>query len=305
VEFGVALPNMQFGAPPTADHILRVAQAAEASGYTSVWASDHILIPSGFPRYGILYEALTTIAWLAAKTSRIRVGTSILVLPMRNAILAAKQAATLDDLSGGRVVLGVAAGWNEGEFRNLSADFEHRGRVLDESIAVMRNLFTADRPSFSGRTYTYEDALFFPKPAQPGGPPIWVGGNSEAALRRAATLGDGWHGDDVPPADFATSVATLRRLSSASGRTVVPTVRHTVDLFAAAGTPQAAHRPAGYYKGDEAEVGMKGSYAGMIEHVRQYRELGATDFICQFEHNSADQHVAFVETFAREVMAKI
>jgi probable F420-dependent oxidoreductase len=305
VQFGVALPNFQFGAPPTRQHLLAVARAAETEGYTSVFTSDHILVPAAFPRYGTIYESLTTLAWLAGQTHRIRLGTSILVLPMRNAILAAKQAATVDDLSGGRFILGVAAGWNEGEFRNVAADFAHRGRLLDESLQVVRNLWTAERPSFAGASYRYDDTLFSPKPAQPGGPPIWVGGNSEAAVRRAATYGDGWHGDEVMPDDFARTVETLRATSSQQGRRVTPSVRFTVDMLQATGAARTQERLAGHVMGDTAEIGMKGSFAGMVEFVRRYRDMGATDFVCQFEHNTEQQHVEFVRTFAREVIAKV
>jgi len=305
VQFGFALPNFQFGAPPTGDHLQRVARTAEDSGYTSVWTSDHILVPAAFPRYGTLYESLVTLAWIAAQTSTVRIGTSILVLPMRNAILAAKQLATLDDLSGGRVIAGVGVGWNEGEYLNVAADWKHRGRILDESIQVFRNLWTTERPSFAGDVYRYDDALFFPKPAQAGGPPIWVGGNSEAALRRAARLADGWHGDDVMPEDFARTVATMRRLASEHNRTVSASVRLTVDLYAATGTTRERGRLAGHLMGDAADLGMKGSFTGMVEFVRRYRDLGATDVVCQFEHDTVEQHLDFIRTFAREVIAKV
>lgn len=305
MQFGVALPNFPFGAPPTRDHLLAIARAADETGYTSVWTSDHILVGSAFPRYGVMYESLVTLTWLAAQTSTIRIGTSILVLPMRDAILAAKQIATLDDLTGGRVIVGVGVGWNKAEYASLRRDFSHRGKIMDESIAVLRNLWTADRPAFSGSVYSYEDTLFFPKPAQAGGPPIWVGGGSDAALRRAATLGDAWHADDVAPDDFGRMSRRVAQLAAEGKRTVTANIRATVDMFAATGVPRRQARAAGYYQGDDAEVGMRGRFPGMVEFVRKYRDLGATDFICQFEHDTAEQHVEFVRTFAREVVAKM
>ena len=298
MDFGLTLPNFHYGAPPTRDHILAVAQAAEASGFTSVWASDHILVGSGYPRYGTLYEALATLAWVAAKTTRIRVGTSILVLPMRHALLAAKQIATIDDLSGGRVVVGVGAGWIKGEFETVGADFSHRGRVLDESIRAMRTLWTADRPSFAGEYYRFDDTLFFPKPAQPGGPPVWIGGNSDAALRRTAELGDAWHADEVPPDEFQGRVASLNAQAAKAGRRVNATIRYTVDMNVAAG----GRAVSGAVSGDGPATDMKGSADAMRAYVARYRSLGATDFVCQFEHQTPEQHVDFIRAFGREII---
>lgn len=299
MNFGLTLPNFHYGAPPTRDHILAVACTAEESGFTSVWASDHILVGSAYPRYGTLYEALATLAWVAAKTHRIKVGTSILVLPMRHALLAAKQIATIDDLSEGRVVVGLGAGWNKGEFALVGANFPRRGRVLDESIRVMRTLWTSDRPSFAGEFYRFDDALFFPKPAQAGGPPIWIGGNSDAALRRTAELGDAWHADEVPPDEFVGRVASLNQHARAAGRQVAATIRYTVDMNVAMATP-AADGGAGHNAGAD----MKGSFDAMRAFVERYREIGATNFICQFEHETPEQHVDFIRAFSREIIAR-
>jgi probable F420-dependent oxidoreductase len=305
VRFGVTLPNFQYGAPATPEHLLQTAQAAEACGYTSAWTSDHILVGSAFPRYGTLYEALTTLAWIGAQTRTIRLGTSILVLPMRNAILAAKQAATVDKLTGGRFVLGVGLGWNEGEYANVGADWKRRARVMDESLQVLRNLWTEERPSFAGTVYKYADTLFDPKPAQEGGPPIWIGGGSEAAIQRAARFGDNWHADEVQPGPFAAAVETLHTAAASHGRTVTASIRFTVDPFFATGQKRRDAALAGYYMGDQNAVGMRGSLETMIALVRRYRDLGATDFICQFEHDTSDQHVEFIRWFAREVIARI
>lgn len=305
MQFGVALPNFAFGAPPTRQHLLAVARAAEESGYRSIWASDHILVGSDFPRYGALYEVMVTLSWLAAKTETIRVGTSVLVLPIRNAILAAKQAATLDDLCGGRFVLGVGVGWNQGEYGFLKAPWNERGRLTDESLAVIRALWSSERPTFSGQFYDFRDALFYPKPAQAGGPPIWVGGGSDRALRRAARWGDAWHGDEVMPEAFAAALTKLRGYAAEQGRTVAASIRFTVDAYRAAGEKQAAKGPAGADLGEWAEIGMRGSFSDMVDFARRYRDLGASDFICQFEHDSVERHLEFIRIFSREVMARV
>jgi probable F420-dependent oxidoreductase len=305
VHFGVTLPNFQYGAPATRDHLLAVAQKAEACGYTSAWTSDHILVGSAFARYGTLYEALTTLAWVGGQTDRIRLGTSILILPMRNAILAAKQAATIDDLTGGRFILGVGLGWNEQEYGNVGADWKHRAKLMDESLEVVRNLWTAERPTFTGDFYRYDDTLFAPKPAQKPAPPIWVGGGSDAAIHRAARFGDNWHGDEVMPDAFASALQKLQANLVRYGRSVAASVRFTVDLFPATGQTRKDAALAGYYMGDQSAVGTRGSFANMVAFVRRYRDMGATDFICQFEHDTVAQHLDFIGVFATEVIAHI
>ena len=306
MDFGVALPNFKYGANPSAEHILGVAQAAEQAGYTSIWTTDHILVGPEHPRYGNVYESLVTLTWVAAHTDRIRIGTSVLVLPMRNAVLAAKQLATLDALAPGRLIVAVAVGWNEEEYDFVGAPFHQRGRLLDESIGVLRNLWTEAQPRFQGEFYHYGEALFEPKPSQPGGPPIWIGGNSAAAVRRAGLLGDGWHGDEVMPDDFGRAVERMNRLAKGRGeKELAATVRFSVDLFEATGIARHGDGVEGHYMGGESEIGCRGSFAQIRAFLRRYRDLGATDFVCQFEHETAEQHVELVHAFGREIIATL
>src|SRR2546421_8787693 len=146
---GVNLPN--YGSLGNRDSVTAIAQAAEALGYASLWTSDHVLLPTSLPEpFGHLLESLTTLSYLAARTDRIRLGTGILVLPQRNPLLVAKQAATVNHLSGGRLTLGVAVGYIEEEYAYLGADFANRGRLADEYIAALRELFESDAPDFHG-----------------------------------------------------------------------------------------------------------------------------------------------------------
>jgi len=171
-----------------------IAQGAEELGFRSVWATDHLLVPTeNYRPYGRLLEALTLLSFLATKTKEVRLGTSVLIVPMRNPVEVAKQVATIDVLSGGRALLAVGAGWLEKEFRFLNANFAQRGAFLDESIRLVRALWSQERINFQGKFFNIADGVFEPKPVQGGGPPIWVGGNSRSAMRRAARLGDGWH----------------------------------------------------------------------------------------------------------------
>lgn len=310
LQFGVCLPTFPFGVTPSAERIAEIAHTAETLGYDSIWASDHVLPPADKPRYGLLYEALTTLSYLAGVTRRVRLGTSVLVLPQRNAILVAKQIATLDVLSSGRVILGVGAGWIEGEFAALGADFRRRGRHLDESIRVLRTLWREPQPRFAGEFYRFSDVLFDPRPLQPAGPPVWIGGYTDAALRRAAALGDAWHADDVSGEQLRTMVDRLRALADAVSRSVEVTLRRTVDLrpvVAAAGRLRGSATASGVRAG-RFPAGSAGALGGTVEEIAQAVDqvatLGVTHFICQFEHTTQEEHLASLQLFATEIMAR-
>jgi probable F420-dependent oxidoreductase len=310
MKFGLCLPNFPFGVKPSREAIVGIAQAAERLNYDSAWVSDHLLVPKDKPRYGHIYEVITTMAYLAGMTERIYLGTSVLVLPMRDAILAAKQIATLDDLSGGRVIIGVGVGWIEGEYNNLGADFHRRGKHLNEAMQVMKSLWQDDDPRFEGEFYNFKEVLFGPKPAQAGGPPIWVGGASEAAIRRIAFLGDGWNADDSPLDQLQTVTAQLRQMTAENGRSLEISLRRTVDLRAAAAEAGLLAAPttgggvdqAGRWPGGTAGA-LSGSLAEIKSFVNQVAEIGVSHFIFQFEHNTQEEHLAQIELFAKEGMA--
>ena len=310
MKFGVCLPNFPFGVKPSRDAISGIAQAAERLNYDSVWLSDHVLVPKDKPRYGHLYEVLTTMAYVAGMTQRIYLGTSVLVLPQRDAILAAKQIATLDDLSGGRVIIGVGVGWIEGEYNNLGADFHRRGRHLNEAMQVMKTLWQNDDPQYEGEFYNFKDVLFNPKPAQAGGPPLWVGGSSDAAIRRIATLGDGWHADDSPLDQLRAVTAQVQRLTAENGRSVEISLRRTVDLRPAAAEAGLLAQPttgggvdqAGRWPGGTAGA-LTGSLSEVKDFIKQTAEIGVSHFVFQFEHNTQEEHLAQIELFAKEGMA--
>jgi probable F420-dependent oxidoreductase len=201
VELQVVLPDESAAMGP--ERLVELAVAAEELGYGTAWLPDHLLPPGPFgSTYGGVYEPLVTIGYLAARTTRIRFGTSVLVLPMRSPYVVAKQAATLHRLSGERLVLGVGAGWEATEFAAVGASFEDRGRRTDESLAIVRSLFAGED----------RDGVFEPKPRAPL--PIMIGGTTTPALRRAARFGDEWQGLGLDAAGFAAAVARLRALSA-------------------------------------------------------------------------------------------
>jgi probable F420-dependent oxidoreductase len=292
MRFGVALPN--FGALGTRDVMVEVAREAEALGFDSVWTTDHVMVPVGFEEpYGQILESLMTLGYLACATQRVGLGTSILVLPQREPVLMAKQIATLDHLSGGRVILGVGAGWNEGEFGFLRADFASRGRRMDEIIRAMRALWTSPDPRFEGEFVSFSGALFSPSPVQPGGPPIWIGGTAQSALRRAAQLGDAWHASADSLEDFAAGMRRVHALSD--GRQVLGTLRMRTAI-----DRQLPVRHAG--DGHRLWT-LDGSVTEIVERLRAYEAAGLSYLVAHFgDENDRASCLEDMRRFARDVL---
>jgi probable F420-dependent oxidoreductase len=189
VHFGVILPN--YGKDSTPDGIRRVAALAEELEFDSVWATEHIIVgPEGVDPYGRVYDPLVTLGWIAGWTGRIGLGTSIVLAPLHNPIHLAKEVATLQELSGGRVTLGLGLGWHKDEFEFMGIPFDRRGRRADEAISVMRALWNGER-DFDGELWSFQDATAEPQPSPQ--PELWIGGSSDRAVRRALELGDAWH----------------------------------------------------------------------------------------------------------------
>ena len=211
MKFGVCVPN--YGETGSTETLRQIALAAEDEGYDSVWCTDHVLLSrnSNTP-YERILDSLTTLAYLSAETKRVRLGISSLITAMRNPVVVAKQLATIDYLSNGRVMLATSAGWNESEFLNLGSDFHTRGRRLNESIKLIRTLWRGDT-SFQGKfiPQKFEDAVFEPPPIQKD-LTIWIAGSSRAAMKRAARLGDGWHPNVEPLDQFAALVKDFKEI---------------------------------------------------------------------------------------------
>jgi probable F420-dependent oxidoreductase len=207
---GVHLP--QAGPAASGEALRRTAVLAEELGYADVWVSDHLAVPtaSAYPPSAYVFEPLTTMSWIAAHTKRVGLGTTVLVLPMRHPLNVAKSIATIDQFSGGRVILGVAAGWLEAEFDALGIPFHERGARTDEAITMLRKFWTTDHitESFPVHESTLVSMRTLPQPARHV--PLWVGGHADVALRRAIAVGDGWHGAFLSPEQTEKRVHTLR-----------------------------------------------------------------------------------------------
>jgi probable F420-dependent oxidoreductase len=209
MQLGIHLPHIGRKAGP--DAIRRAAVQAEELGFADVWVSEHVILPKDapYPPSPLFYEPILTLTWAAAVTRRVRLGTSVIVLPMHHPLPIAKQVATLQCLSGGRVIFGIGVGWLEAEFAALGVPFRERGRRTDESIALMRALWSQDPVTFPNK---YIAAAVADMRMQPLPPPIpiWVGGSSERALARAVKLCDGWHGSRLLPDKAAPIIRALR-----------------------------------------------------------------------------------------------
>jgi probable F420-dependent oxidoreductase len=316
MDFGFALPGR--GPLATPEILIKLARKAEKLRYSSIFVTDHVVIPSSqsapYPysptgrftgdwKNGYL-EPLTLMSFLAGETSRVRLGTSVLVIPYRNPVVTAKMLATLDVLSGGRIILGAGVGWFKEEFEALHAQpFERRGAVTDEYLRLMRACWTREPVDWKGPVYGMGTVSAMPKPRQTGGIPIWVGGHTDAALRRAGELSDGWHPIGLrPPAmllpeEFRDKVAIVRDWARKAGRdpkTITLSFRCPLEVL-----PQRA-KPAG----GERQL-FRGTAAEVIGDLRTYQALGVTHFVFDPVAQDLRGWLAMMDRFADEVRPRI
>ena len=310
--FGTSMPSRGDMASP--ENLRTLAQRAESLGFDSVWVSDHIILPrkvDSFYPYAAdgvatfrpdedYYDPLATLNFLAGCTQKIRLGTHVLILPYRNPVVTAKMLSTLDVLSGGRVILGAGVGWMEEEFQALGLDtYAQRGAVTDEYIQLFKELWTKDEPEFQGEIYQLSGMGFMPKPVQKPHPPIWIGGHTNPAIRRAAEYGDGWMPIGLrPPAilepeELAEKIARLRRLTVRAGRP-----EDAVSLCFSTGvtfddSPGATRRM------------MSGRAEQIATDLRQYQDLGVRNFILGFPGDSVAALDEAMEQFSKQVMPLI
>jgi probable F420-dependent oxidoreductase len=221
MKFGVNLIN--FGPSARPDSLARWAMLTETLGYHFLMTSDHIaMTPDVQARYPApLYEPFTTLGWLAGVTRRIEIGSTVVILPYRNPLQVARMAANVDQLSGGRLLFGIGVGWSQQEFAALGVPFHRRGALTNEYLAALRTLWTNDMASFEGRYVRFTDVHTAPRPARTPHPPIWVGGASDAAMRRAVRYGDAWHPNRVRPGWLKSiGLPRLQQVADTEGKAV-------------------------------------------------------------------------------------
>jgi probable F420-dependent oxidoreductase len=216
-QFGVALENF-CPAPvePSIEAILAYAERAEALGFASVWAWDHILL--GTRRAFPFLESLATLAAVGARTRRMQLGIGVLVLPLRNPVVLAKELAAVDQISNGRLVLGLAAGWYEREFQACGVPFKERGKIFEQNLEVLKRLWTEERVDGTVGPYVFNQATMVPRPVQRPHPPLLIGGYVDRVLRRVAKHGDGWLTYFYTPEIFRATWAKIRAFAEEAGR---------------------------------------------------------------------------------------
>jgi probable F420-dependent oxidoreductase len=294
--------------------LTRLARTADALGYSVLTISDHVVLPKtssapypyehsgAFPggAQQPFIEPIPHVAWLLAVTKRVKVAISVLVVPYRNPVVTAKQLATIDAMSGGRLVVGVGVGWWPEEFEALAAPpFAERGAVTDEYIHLMKALWTQNDPRFEGKYYRIGDVTMFPKPVQKPHPPIWVGGHTEPALRRTATLGDAWHPiglrgpAGLAPDELAEKLDRIRTLARAAGRdpaAIRVAFRAPIDLWPTHGKAPGS-----------AERLLAGPPAKIAADIQAYEAAGVDTLIFDFTRPDAAAMLAVMRRVAREV----
>ena len=313
MEYGFYLPNSGAGAEP--DALADIAKLGDRLGFFCMVMPDHILQPNqinspypysltgdilaaGQSGDGEWPEQITTLAYLAGVTERIRLATSVMIIPYRNPILTAKMLSTLDMLSKGRLILGAGVGWMEEEFELLDAPpFAERGAVTNEYLQAFIELWTNDDPKFKGKYVNFSDITFLPKPVQKPYPPIWIGGQSKPAIRRAAHIGDCWHpvgaipAAPLEPEELAENLVLLHQYAEKAGRDPA--------------TIQVSVKAPLYDAGDSS--GPRRRFSGSSDEVRQdiqtYSDVGVTHLIFDFRTGDPKQTEDRMARFSEEVMA--
>lgn len=304
MEFGCHLP--MFGPIATRHNVITFARRMEALGYDSLWASDHVIVPytirsrypyseTGqfpFPAGANFLEPFTTLSVVAGVTERVKLGTSILVLPHRHPVLAAMILATLDHLANGRVVLGAGVGWMEEEITLFGVPYRQRGVWSDEAIRIMRACWTQERVSYKGRFYQFEEIACVPKPVRKT-IPIWIGGHTPRAFRRVAELGDGWHAAFPSREKLEEGIRQLKAECARVGRRfedLAITVRTGLSFR----TERSPKRRS-----------CVGTPEEILDDLRQFKALGIQTVLLETRYRDLEDLIRIYETFAQEIRPRV
>jgi probable F420-dependent oxidoreductase len=316
MHFGFALPGR--GPLATPEALTKLATKADTLRYSSLFVTDHVVIPTTYSSpypystsgrvagdwtNGYL-EPLALMGVLAGLTSRVKLGTSVLVVPYRNPVVTAKMLATMDVMSGGRLILGAGVGWMREEFETLQAPpFGERGKVTDEYLRLMREMWTKEPAQFTGAYYRLPSVSALPKPRQKGGIPIWIGGHTDVALRRTGELADAWHPIGMrppamlPPAEYAEKVKIIHGWARKAGRDpkdIGLSLRVPLELASKRGKATVSDQP-----------GFRGEAADVIRHIKSYQALGVSHFVFDLAPPDLRGQLTLMERFAEEVRPKV
>ncbi len=308
MRYGFYLPTR--GPLGNPDDIAAIARAGEALGYATIVIGDHIVFPvtidspypytidGGFPGLGDCMEQLSLMSFVAGITTTSRLVTSVMILPYRNPLATAKILATIDVLSKGRVTVGVGVGWMREEFEALGApDFDKRGASSNEYIEIFKKCWTQDPVSHDGEFYSFKELHCMPHPVQKPHPPIWIGGHSRPALRRAAKFGDGWQpvgatsASPLPPAEFRGLLDRLKQLTEAEGR----------DFDALTISFKAPSYDPGRIPEGHDRLLFTGEPGRIAEDLRAYKAMGVHEIVFDFRSPPVSKTVEKMEQFMKEV----
>ena len=296
------------------ESIGEAARLTEQLGLDSVWTSDHVVIPaqigSKYPgtatgRFTVkgsrdFYEPLAVMAYLAGVTERVRIGVSVLVVPYRNPVVTAKQLASIDALAKGRLIVGVGVGWMPEEFAALHAPpFEARGAATDEYLEIFRKLWTGEVVRHDGKYYQFEEIQSNPRPANPDGIPIWVGGYSRPAYRRVARLGNGWHGIGFTPDRIGEPIAEIRRQAEAVGRDPTEITISTRLALDPSEVPLADR------SSDDRGRSLAGTVDEIVGQIHGYELAGVDTIVLTFAARTVDDFRRCAEFFGRRILPRL
>lgn len=310
MQIGLGVPHA--GTSAHGPNITRFAQQADALGFASLWCGDHVVLPTAgttqypytadgsFPRgsqVGFL-ETMTVLAYLAAITQRVLLGSTVIILPYRNPIVQAKMFASLDVLSGGRAICGVGVGWLQKEFDVLGASYPDRGAVSDEYLQIFRLLWTEEHPAFHGTFYQFDGIQFWPKPVQQP-LPIWVGGHSKRSIRRAVTYGQAWHPTRQTPEFVAAQLPYLRQEAERAGRhpaEITISLKRSLHI-----TDMGLSGETSFRSGNA----LVGPTQHILDDARRCQDLGIQQLTYDFRTDDVDAQLAMMERLAERVLPAV
>ncbi len=296
VKLGICLPH--YGRPLETGRLLDVVRRAEARGLDSVWVTDHVIVPRDV---SIIYkdemlDPLAVLPWLAGVTERISIGTSVLILPYRSPIPVAKLLASVDVLSGGRLIFGAGIGWMEGEFAALSLPLKERASRTDEALELVHALWTQEYPKVETRRHRLHDCKASPMPLQKPRPPIWIGGGSDGAFRRVARYGDGWHATGTEPEAFRQGASAVERYWKEAGRLHEPELSLRVALLV-----DGIHRPAVDMNLLRGRFAVRGTPDQVARTLDSYQASGASHVALDVSLSTYPAILETIDLLAHEI----
>lgn len=296
MKLGICVPH--YGRPIEVDRMLAVARHTEEAGLDSVWVTDHVIVPRDVD---VIYrehmlDPLAMLPWLAAVTERLLIGTSVIILPYRSPIPVAKLLASVDVLSGGRLIVGAAIGWLEGEFDALGVPFKERVSRSEEALTLMRTLWTEERPELETARHRLAGVQVSPMPLRRPRPPIWIGGMSEGALRRVARLGDGWHATAATPETFRQGKQSVMKFWKEAGREGEPEWSLRIPIFVT-----GVHEWAVDSKLLRGRHAIRGTIKQVAGQLAEYQRLGVSHVALEVSYSIYPAILETIDLLAEEI----